>query len=138
MFETIVVGIDGTERSERAAHTAADVAKRYDAKLILIFSYEPVPRYLGRELYEEAVAQAIAHGEEVLDRAAGLLGDDVAVETDILEGPPADAILRVVAQHDADLIVIGSRGLGEIAAMALGSVGHRLIQHANVPVLIVK
>ena len=138
MFKTIVVGVDGTERSERAARAAADLAQKYAAEVVLVFSYEPVPRYLGSELYEDAVAQAIAHGEEVLENAAASIDDEHSIDTDLLEGPPADAILRVVESRDADLIVIGSRGLGEIAAMALGSVGHKLIQHSNVPVLIVK
>lgn len=138
MFEKIIVGVDGTERSHRAVIAAADLAEKYTATIILVYSYEPVPRYLGTELYEEAVAQAIAHGEDVLDEAAAIVDEEIAVETDLLEGPPADAILRVVESRDADLVVIGSRGLGEIAAMALGSVGHKLIQHSQVPVLIVK
>lgn len=138
MFETIIVGVDGAERSQRAIVAANDIAQKYDATVVLVYSYESVPRYLGTELYEEAVAQAIAHGEDVLNEAVAMVDGDVAVETELLEGPPADAILRVVQSRDADLIVIGSRGLGEIAAMALGSVGHKLIQHSQVPVLIVK
>lgn len=138
MFEMIIVGVDGTERSRRAVIAATDLAHKYAATLILVYSYEPVPRYLGTELYEEAVAQAITHGEDVLEEAAALVDEEISVETDLLEGPPADAILRVVESRDADLVVIGSRGLGEIAAMALGSVGHKLIQHSQVPVLIVK
>lgn len=138
MFETIIVGVDGTQRSQRAVAAATDMAQKYTATVILVYSYEPVPRYLGTELYEEAVAQAVAHGEDVLHEAATMVDEDVSVETELLEGPPANAILRVVQSRDADLIVIGSRGLGEIAAMALGSVGHKLIQHSQVPVLIVK
>lgn len=138
MFDTIIVGVDGTERGERATRVAADLAEKYDAKLILVFSYEPVPRYLGSELYEEAVTQAIGHGEGILEATAEIVEYAGTVETELLEGPPPDAILRVVETREGDLIVIGSRGLGEIAALALGSVGHKLIQRAPVPVLIVK
>ncbi len=138
MFATIVVGVDGTERSEYAAHVAADIAQKYDATLILVYAYDPVPRYLGTSLYEEAVARAIAHGEEVLEQTTSRLPPSVQAEQELLEGPPAAAILRVVEARRADLVVIGSRGLGEIAALALGSVGHKLIQQSPVPVLIVK
>ncbi len=138
MFNTIVVGVDGTERGEKAALVAADIAQKYNALLILIYAYDPVPRYFGTEIYEEAVARAIAHGEEVLETTADKLPPEVNVEQEVLEGPAAQAILNVVQAHDADLVVIGSRGLGEIAALALGSVGHKLIQQSPVPVLIVK
>ncbi len=138
MFKTIVVGVDGTERSEKAAVVAADIAQKYNARLILVYAYDPVPRYFGTEIYEEAVAQAIAHGEEVLETTIAKLTEGMDVEQEVLEGPAAQAILNVVRAHEADLVVIGSRGLGEIAALALGSVGHKLIQQSPVPVLIVK
>lgn len=138
MFKTIVVGVDGTERGEKAARVAADIAQKYGAHLILVYAYDPVPRYLGTDLYEEAVARAIAHGEEILEKTAASLPNDITVEQDVLEGPAAQALLNVVDVHKADLVVIGSRGLGEIAALALGSVGHKLIQQSPVPVLVVK
>ncbi|MDQ7029439.1 MAG: universal stress protein [Ardenticatenia bacterium] len=138
MFTTIVVGVDGTARSEHAARVAANIAQKYGASLILVYAYDPVPRYLGTNLYEEAVARAIAHGEEVLEQTVSHLPRSVRAEQELLEGPPAMAILKVVEARQANLVVIGSRGLGEIAALALGSVGHKLIQQSPVPVLIVK
>ncbi len=55
----------------------------------------------------------------------------------MLEGPASQAILRVAQVHKADLIVIGSRGLGDWQAMVLGSVSHKVVHHAPCPVLIV-
>jgi nucleotide-binding universal stress UspA family protein len=137
MFKTIVVGVDESPAAHAAVRTAADLARQYDAKLIIVHAYGPLPRYLGAELYDAAAANAIMHGEALLaEIAAQVEGDNV--ETDLLEGPAPEALLRVAEVRKADLIVIGSRGLGEISGLALGSVGHKLIQRAPMPILIVK
>ena len=62
-------------------------------------------------------------------------GREVIVE--VLEGPPADAILRVADVRQCDLIVMGSRGHGTLASLLLGGVSHRLLAHAQAPVMIV-
>ena len=60
------------------------------------------------------------------------------VTTEILEGPAAEAILRVADTYTCDLIVLGSRGLGTFEGLLLGSVSNTVLQHAKIPVLIVK
>lgn len=137
MFKRIIVGVDESETSRAALRAAADIARHYDAALTLVYAYGPLPRYLGAELYDTAAAKAIMHGEELLAQAAASV-EGVTLETDLLEGPAAEALLRAAEVRHADLIVIGSRGLGEISGLALGSVGHKLIQRALMPVLIVK
>jgi nucleotide-binding universal stress UspA family protein len=137
MFRRIVVGVDESKAAQAALHVAADMARRYQATLILVHVYGPVPRYLGPDLYDTAAAKARTHGMEVLGRISAII-EGVTVETDLLEGPTADALLRAIETHKGDLIIIGSRGLGEMSGLALGSVGHRLIQQAPVPLMIVK
>lgn len=138
MFKTIIVGVDESDRSRYAAKVAADIAQKYGADLVLVHAYEPVPRYLGNEMFENAVEKALTYGEKILEETVKILPEGIVAETDLLEGPAANALLSAAEAHKADLIVIGSRGLGELAALALGSVGHKLIQQSPVPVLIVK
>jgi nucleotide-binding universal stress UspA family protein len=62
----------------------------------------------------------------------------VDVDTEVLQGPPAEAILRVTEARQADLIVMGTRGHGELTSLLLGSVSHRVLAHTHVPVMVVR
>jgi nucleotide-binding universal stress UspA family protein len=78
-------------------------------------------------------------GREILEPAtANLAASDVLYDLDTRSGDPACVICRVANEEGYDLIVMGSRGIGLISEMLLGSVSHSVIQHANCPVLIVK
>jgi len=76
-------------------------------------------------------------GEQLLSSARTQLSERVAVETQLIEGPPAPAILRVAAEEGCDLIVIGSRGHGQLAGILLGGVSSVVAQRAACAVLIV-
>jgi nucleotide-binding universal stress UspA family protein len=79
-------------------------------------------------------------GEQILERAAAAAKKAGAkkVETKLLGGDAADAILDAAKKAKADLIVLGTRGLGEIRGLFLGSVSHKVSAHASCPVLTVK
>jgi len=70
--------------------------------------------------------------------ADSLKADDIETITEILQGPPADAILRVAKTRDVDLIVMGARGLGSLGSLLLGSVSQKVMAHADCPVIIVR
>jgi nucleotide-binding universal stress UspA family protein len=78
-------------------------------------------------------------GREIADRAKEELEDaGVDVETEVLQGPPAEAILRVSEGRQADLIVMGTRGRGDLTSLLVGSVSHRVLAHSGVPVMVVR
>lgn len=139
MFRRILLATDGSPDAEEALTYARDLALRDGAQAIVVHAFEPVPTYLGEPWGDRVVARHVSMGRDVANNAAQELdkaGVDVIVE--VLEGPPADAILKVTEVRQPDLIVMGSRGHGALASLLLGSVSHRVLAHAHVPVLVVR
>jgi len=139
VFGKILLATDGSPDAGQALTYARDLALRDGAQVIVVHAFEPVPSYLGDPWRDRSVARHVAAGQEVADNAAQSLkeaGVDVIVE--VLEGPPADAILKVADVRECDLIVMGSRGYGTLASLLLGSVSHRVLAHTRAPVLVVK
>ena len=142
MFKRILLATDGSSHAEKALEYARDLALRDDAQVIVVHVFEPVPTYHSyqKALWgDQILARHIAAGRELANEAAQELrqaGVDVIVE--VLEGPPADAILRVADIRQSDLIVMGSRGQGELASLLLGSVSHRVLARAQTPVMVVR
>ena len=140
MFKKILLATDGSLDAEEALKYARDLALCDNAQVIVVHAVPPVPGYLGEPGREQFISHNVAQGEQVADHAAEKLRkagvDDVVVE--VLEGPPADAVLRVAETRQCDLVVMGSRGHGELTSLLLGSVSHRVLAHAHVPVLVVR
>ena len=139
MFMRILLATDGSPDAEHALVYARDIALRDGAQVMVVHAFEPVPSFLGHPWRDEVTARHVYAGQEVADSAARNLqeaGIDVVV--DVLEGPPADAILKVADVQECDLIVMGSRGHGTLASLLLGSVSQRVLAHARVPVMIVR
>lgn len=139
MFEKILLATDGSKHAQRALEYARDLALREDAEVIVVHAFKSVPLYWEGQLRDDLVAGNINAGREIADEAAQVL-QDAGVETtvDVLEGPPADAILRAADVYHPDLIVMGTRGHGEVTSLLLGSVSHRVLAHASVPVMVIK
>ena len=139
MFRRILLATDGSRDAEQALVYARDIALRDGAQVIVVHAFEPVSSFLGDPWQDKVIARHVSAGQEVADSAAQNLqeaGIDLVVE--VLEGPPADAILKVADVRECDLIVMGSRGHGTLASLLLGSVSHRVLAHARVPVMIVR
>jgi nucleotide-binding universal stress UspA family protein len=78
-------------------------------------------------------------GRAILEETSAVFhGVDASVTTQYRRGEPSHEILAVAAEVKADLIVMGSRGLGQIGGLILGSVSERVLHRANIPVLIVR
>jgi nucleotide-binding universal stress UspA family protein len=129
---------DGSPHAAEAIKYARDLALRDGAQVIVVHAFTPVPSYLGEPWGDRAMARFVAAGQQVADEAAQMLQEaDLEVIVEVLEGPPANAILRVADVRQCDLIVMGSRGHGTLASLLLGSVSHRVLAHAQAPVMIV-
>jgi nucleotide-binding universal stress UspA family protein len=133
---TVVVGYDGSDEARAAFAVAIDRARPSD-RIVLVHAIAPASNWLGTPYYERAVAQIHAAAEDVLDEMRPIAEQvDTPIEFSILEGPPAEVLIRAAAVRDADEIVVGSRGLGRIRG-ALGSVSQELLREAARPVLVV-
>ena len=144
MFQNILLGIDGSEHSFKAARVAGEVARGMGAgALWVVVCYDPVPAYLGEPVgapyLDDAIAFRERKAERELEKALNEIGRVPAeVQTRVLEGPPAEAILSMAEMNANDLIIMGTRGLGTLAGLLLGSQSHKVVSHAQCPVLLVR
>jgi nucleotide-binding universal stress UspA family protein len=146
MYGAIVVGTDGSDTAKEAVRQATELAKAVGARILLVSAYEPVPESRLRnertELPEDLSwmvnpredVQSVLDAEAERVTEAGI--DDV--ETFAREGDPADAILDVAEEKDADLIVVGNRGMTGARRFLLGSVPNKVSHHAPCNVMIVR
>jgi nucleotide-binding universal stress UspA family protein len=139
MFDKILLATDGSPDAHEALNYARDLALRDGSPVIVVHAFDPVPAYLGEPMRGQVMARHVAAGEEVAREAAGRLQEaGVEVILEVLEGPAAGAILNVARVRQCDLIVMGSRGYGSLASLLLGSVSHRVLARARMPVMVVR
>jgi nucleotide-binding universal stress UspA family protein len=145
MFRSIVVGTDGSETATQAVRQAAELAGAVGAKLELVSAYAPVSQQrLSEERRQtpEDLQWAINPREDVdatLEAAAAIAREvDVEVNVWPRQGDPADAILDVAEERDADLIVVGNKGMTGAKRFLLGSVPNKVSHHAPCSVLIIR
>jgi nucleotide-binding universal stress UspA family protein len=138
MFKRILLATDGSPHAEEALKYTRDLALRDDAQVIVVHAVPQTPSYVGEPLQGQLVSHNMAEGKRVAGQAADKLRKaDVDVIVEVLAGPPADAILQVADVRQPDLIVMGSRGHGDLTSLLLGSVSHRVLAHAHVPLMVV-
>lgn len=141
MGEAIVVGTDGSETAKEAVNEAIRLAKAFDAEVHVVSAYKPLrgAHVSGAPEGAAKVWQPLPDSrvEAVLQEAAAAVRlRDVAVKTHTSEEEPADALLSVASEVDANLIVVGNRGM-QGARRVLGSVPNKVAHHASCNVLIV-
>jgi nucleotide-binding universal stress UspA family protein len=131
----ILVGVDGSENSLRAAEIAGELGKKWNATVHLLFIVGPsdYPMLEGKEVWADQGAKI---GANELDKAAAMVkGMGVDTKSDVDFGHPAIKLLK--QSEGMDLIVLGSRGKGAVKGMFTGSVSLRVSQQSKIPVLIV-
>lgn len=139
MFERILLAVDGSEHALHAAKVAADLARCMKAELRIVAAYAPIPPYLGEPNLQRAINARLNEAQAILQKAVEVVGDVPGeIHTELLEGDAAEAIIEVAKTRNSDLIVMGSRGLGRLAGLLLGSTSQKVVSHAPCPVLVVR
>ena len=140
MFDKILLAVDGSEHALNAARTAADLARAMKTNEVrIVAAYDFIPPYLGEPNMQYAIDARMESAKAIMQKAVDAVGDiPCEIHTEIIEGPVAEAIIEVAATRKSDVIVMGSRGLGTLAGLLLGSTSQKVVAHAPCPVLIVR
>jgi len=95
--------------------------------------------YLGEPNLQGAINARLDDAQSILQKAVTAVGDVPGeIHTELIEGDSAEAIIDVAKTRKSDVIVMGSRGLGRLAGLVLGSTSQKVVSHAPCPVLIVR
>lgn len=137
----IVVAVDGSEASDVAVHWAANSAKKRGQPLKLVTAYT-MPQFMyadgmvpPQELYDELEGEA---GDKI-DKARRIVEEfdsSIEVSHEVREESPIDFLLAL--SEDAGMLVMGSRGLGGLSGLVMGSVSAAVVSHAECPVVVVR
>ncbi|KQR16084.1 universal stress protein [Cellulomonas sp. Leaf334] len=136
----VVVGVDGSPTSVSAVDYAFDQASRLGLPLVAVHAWEmptlfgPVPPWMPEEIEEIRMAEKALLSESLAGHMERY--PDVNVTSMVHRGGPAHVILA--ASEDAELLVVGSRGLGGFRGLLLGSVSQAVLHHATCPVVVVR
>lgn len=139
----ILVCTDGSEQSLKAVQKAADiVADIKKAEVTVVHAEEPIshpyeiPRAEhspeGHKKLEEELRKVLAEAAKYFEEK------NIKANTVLKQGHPASTIVEMASEDNYDLIVMGSRGLGGIKKLFLGSISNAVVQETDVSVLIVK
>jgi nucleotide-binding universal stress UspA family protein len=146
-FNNIIVPVDGSESSQRAARFAIDLSKATESKVTFVYVFPDSSSVGGFDfmgmLYpergdidiEKAKEKIIRDVFDKTHRAIG--GKQQNIEEEILVGDPAKEIIHYLDQHPNAMIVIGRRGLSGFEGLLLGSVSEKVMRHTNRPITIV-
>ncbi len=141
MYDTILVPTDGSDHAVRAAEHARYLARTFDATIhvVTVVDVEAAGGAFDAGGVDEAFVDRLeSEGERTVGEIESLLDDAEAVETAVLRGEPSEAILEYAAEHDAELLAMGTHGRTGVRRYVAGSVTERVIRLADAPVLTVR
>ena len=145
MFGSIVVGTDGSETAQEAVRQATELAKAVGSRIYIVSAFEPVGNQRLREERQQVPEdmQWMVNPREDVEATLKEAGEQIKeagvdVETFARQGDPADAILDVAEENNADLIIVGNKGMSGAKRFLLGSVPNKVSHHAPCSVMIIR
>jgi nucleotide-binding universal stress UspA family protein len=142
MIETVAVGTDGSDTAQKAVDFALDMAERYDARIVIASAYTPVSE--GKLKKEQVDApqeiQWSINPSEAVDATLRAVEEQATERglkytSEARNGDPADVLCDIAEAHDADVLVVGNKGMKR---RVLGSVPNSVSHKAPCSVVIVK
>jgi nucleotide-binding universal stress UspA family protein len=142
MFRNILVCVDGSPQSDRALREAIDVADCQNSRLTILTAIVRPPAWANTPMtaagVEPLAVELQREATQALCRAVDRVPDCIPVTKILTEDPIRDALIEQIRTGRYDLVVLGTRGRGAVAASLRGSVSHYALHHCHVPVLIVR
>lgn len=137
MFKTVLLPIDQSREAREAADLALNIAKTHQANLVILAVVEPDEETTGEPPHSEKMTSQEAVQKLLTEAQAMFENAGVTAKTLQREGKPAFTICDVADEIEADLIIIGSRGMGLAEEKAADSVTNRVINLSPCPILVV-
>jgi nucleotide-binding universal stress UspA family protein len=141
VYSTVVVGTDGSPRAEKAVQEALDLAKSEGARVHLVAAFSATERH-WEQIQSSARSDRLSLAdvaEHVLARCAKKAEEQgIQVDYEAHEGDPAEVIIEVAERQNADLIVVGNKGMTGTRRFFLGSVPNKVLHHAPCGVMVVR
>ncbi len=148
MYKRLLVAVDGSKQSYKALDHAVALAEKFGSELKLLAVVPCIYHYV---LSEESTCTA-DNIQQVRDNAQSFFNDvlinaeemvrsrhaDIKVSTILMKGRPSAIIVDVAKKEECDMIIMGSRGMGGITGLVLGSTSHRVVDSCIKPVMIIK
>lgn len=138
MIKNILVPVDGSSSSDRAVAQAISIADLCESKLNFLYVANINQLAINACLSDAILAAVRKAGDVILERAVNMVPSDIKYEIFSEIGSPAVTILEFEKQINSDLIVMGSRGLGLVKGVLLGSVSQYIVEQSTCPVMVVK
>lgn len=144
MYSRILVPLDGSKRAEGILPYVEEMARRCEAKMILLQVIEPIPLVVGPEgvrmaLQQQQLEQLTKQSETYLAALRGeFRGKGINATPRVSYGPVVEAIINAAESEGADLIAIASHGRGGLSQVFYGSVAAGVLQRVDRPLLIIR
>ena len=139
MFETVLVAVDGSKHSDAAFDVALDIAQKYGSQLFVLHVFQGGTGAgtlvsSSDEDDNRSIGQDVLNSYEETAKERGVQNVRMLLEM----GDAAQRIMETVSELKCGLLLLGSRGRGGFKDLLLGSVSHKITNHADCPVLIAK
>jgi len=140
IYKKIMVATDGSKPARKAIETGIDIARLSGAKIYAVYVVVPTTHSARDFGWEKA---AMEHFRNEGKRATGFVEETakvagIEVESVLLEGHPADEIVKFAEQNDIEMIVMGTLGKTGLDRFLLGSVAENVVRHSKISVLVVR
>lgn len=138
-YGRILLAVDGSPCSMLALEHAAALARCGGGMVVVLHVFPEVPELIGGEGRKEVMAEERAKADAIIGPCLAFLADrGVAATGRVEEGDAAPNIADVAVEEQCDIIIMGSRGMGELMSAVLGSVSHDVLELSQLPVLIAR